>query len=46
MDRIVQVITNGAASVGGSPLMVAWSASFDEGQIQEFADYVQTFRPN
>ncbi|SVD28055.1 uncharacterized protein METZ01_LOCUS380909 [marine metagenome] len=46
MDRIVQVITNGAASVGGSPLMVAWSASFDEGQIQDFADYVMTFRPN
>ena len=46
MDRIVQVITNGAASVGGSPLMVAWGASFDEGQIQDFADYVMTFRPN
>ncbi len=46
MDRIVQVITNGAASVGGSSLMVAWSASFDEGQIQDFADYVMTFRPN
>ncbi|MEQ1855412.1 MAG: cytochrome C oxidase subunit IV family protein [Longimicrobiales bacterium] len=45
MARIVNVITNGAASVGGSPLMVGWSASFTPEQIQELADYVATFRP-
>lgn len=45
MARIVNVITNGASSVGGSPLMVGWSASFTAEQIQELADYVATFRP-
>jgi len=43
--RVVNVITNGAASVGGSPLMVGWSASFNAEQIQQLADYVETFRP-
>ena len=45
MARITNVITNGAASVGGSALMVGWSASFTPEQIQELADYVATFRP-
>jgi caa(3)-type oxidase subunit IV len=45
MDRILNVITNGAVAVGGSPLMVGWSASFSSEQIQEFADYVAEFRP-
>jgi caa(3)-type oxidase subunit IV len=45
MDRILNVITNGAASVGGSPLMVGWSASFSAERLQEFADYVAEFRP-
>jgi caa(3)-type oxidase subunit IV len=45
-DRIVNVITNGAAAAfGGSPLMVAWSASYTPEQIQELADYVMEFRP-
>jgi len=44
-DRIVNVIANGAASVGGSPLMVAWSATYSPEQIQELADYVMEFRP-
>ena len=44
-DRIVNVITNGAAAVGGSPLMVGWSASFTAEQIEEFADLVIAFRP-
>ena len=43
--RIVNVITNGATAVGGSPLMVGWSASFTPEQIQELADYVAAFRP-
>jgi cytochrome c553 len=46
MDRIVQVIRDGAVSVGGSPLMVAWGASFSDEQIQALADHVATFRPN
>ena len=45
MDRIVAVITNGGASVGRSPLMVGWSASFTAEQIQQLADHVATFRP-
>jgi caa(3)-type oxidase subunit IV len=44
-DRIVNVIANGAAAVGGSPLMVAWSATYSPEQIQELADYVMEFRP-
>ena len=44
-DRIVNVITNGAAAVGGSSLMVGWSASFSAERIQGFADYVLAFRP-
>jgi mono/diheme cytochrome c family protein len=43
--RIVQVISNGAASVGRSPLMVGWSASFTPEQIDQLADYVMSFRP-
>jgi mono/diheme cytochrome c family protein len=46
MERIVNVITNGAAAVGGSPLMVGWSASFSPEQIEELAEYVGSFRPN
>jgi len=46
MDRIRNVITNGAASVGGSPLMVAWGASFTQDQIAQLAQYVSQFRPD
>ncbi|HSH76711.1 MAG TPA: c-type cytochrome [Longimicrobiales bacterium] len=46
MERIVTVIRDGATAVGGSPLMVGWSASFDQEQIQQLADYVASFRPN
>lgn len=45
MARVVNVIANGATAVGGSSLMVGWSASFTPEQIQELADYVATFRP-
>ena len=45
-DRIVTVIRDGAAAVGGSPLMVAWGASFDAEQIEALADYVMSFAPN
>jgi len=43
--RIVQVIANGGASVGKSPLMVAWNASFTPEQIEQLADHVMSFRP-
>jgi caa(3)-type oxidase subunit IV len=46
MDRIVTVIRDGAAAVGGSSLMVGWSASFTPEQIQQLADYVASFRPS
>jgi caa(3)-type oxidase subunit IV len=45
MEDIVNVITNGGAAVGRSPLMVGWSASFTAEQIQELGNYVATFRP-
>lgn len=44
-QRIFAVIKNGAASVGGSNLMVGWGASFDDEQIQALTEYVATFRP-
>lgn len=44
-ERIFNVIKNGAASVGGSPLMVAWGAAYNDEQIQALADYVLAFRP-
>jgi caa(3)-type oxidase subunit IV len=44
-ERIVTVIRDGAASVGGSPLMVAWRNAYDEEQIQALAEYVMAFRP-
>lgn len=44
-DRIVNVITNGATAVGGSALMVGWSASFTPDQIQQLTDHVMQFRP-
>jgi caa(3)-type oxidase subunit IV len=43
--RIVKVIRDGAASVGKSPLMVGWSASFTPEQIEELAEHVMLFRP-
>jgi len=46
MDRIVTVIRDGATAVGGSSLMVGWSASFTPDQIQQLADYVASFRPS
>ncbi len=45
MDRIRAVIRDGAASVGGSSLMVAWGASFSEEEIGALADHVASFRP-
>ena len=44
-ERIITVIRDGAASVGGSPLMAAWGASFDADQIEALADYVLAFNP-
>jgi caa(3)-type oxidase subunit IV len=44
-DRIVTVIREGAPAVGGSPLMVGWSASFTPEQIEQLADHVMSLRP-
>ena len=46
MERIVTVIRDGATAVGGSSLMVGWSASFTPEQIQELANYVASFQPS
>ncbi len=43
--RIVTVISQGATAVGGSPLMVGWSASFTPEQIEQLADHVMSLRP-
>ena len=44
-ERIVTVIREGAPAVGGSPLMVGWSASFTPEQIEQLADHVMSLRP-
>lgn len=44
-DRIFNVIRNGAASVGGSALMVPWRNSYSDEQIEELTDYVLSFQP-
>ena len=44
-DRIYTVIREGAAAVGGSPLMVAWNATYDDEQIEALTDYVMGFQP-
>jgi caa(3)-type oxidase subunit IV len=44
-ERIITVIRDGAAAVGGSPLMAPWGALFNEEQLELMADYVMEFRP-
>lgn len=44
-ERIALVIREGAPAVGGSPLMVGWSATYNEDQIQALTDYVLSFQP-
>lgn len=44
-ERILTVIRDGAAAVGGSALMVAWRNSYNEEQLQALTDYVMEFRP-
>jgi caa(3)-type oxidase subunit IV len=44
-DRIITVIRDGAASVGGSALMAPWGALYTEEQLEQMADYVMAFRP-
>jgi caa(3)-type oxidase subunit IV len=44
-ERIITVIRDGAAAVGGSPLMAPWGALFTEEQLEQMADYVMEFRP-
>lgn len=45
-ERILTVIRDGAAAVGGSPLMAPWGALYTEEQLEQMADYVESFRPN
>ena len=44
-DRIITVIRDGAAAVGGSALMAPWGALYDEEQLGQMADYVMSFAP-
>jgi caa(3)-type oxidase subunit IV len=44
-ERIYTAIRDGAAAVGGSPLMVPWRNSYDDEQIRALAEYVMGFRP-
>lgn len=44
-ERIVTAITNGAAAVGGSNLMVAFGSLYSDEQLQQLTDYVMSFAP-
>lgn len=44
-DRIYTVIREGAAAVGGSPLMVGWQNTYSDEQIEALTDYVMEFQP-
>lgn len=44
-ERIMTVIENGAASVGGSSLMAPFGALYDEEQLSALTDYVMSFAP-
>ena len=41
---IFEVISNGAAAKGGSPLMVAWSPVMQEGERWALVRYIRSFR--
>lgn len=45
-ERVITTIRDGAAAVGGSPLMAPWGALYTEEQLGEMADFVMAFRPN
>lgn len=44
-ERIMTVIENGGAAVGGSSLMAPFGALYTDEQIAELADYVMSFAP-
>mgnify|MGYP003650311909 CR=1 FL=1 len=44
-ERVITVIRDGAAAVGGSALMAPWGALYDEEQLGEMADYVMSLNP-
>lgn len=45
-ERVITVIRDGAAAVGGSALMAPWGALYTEDQLGEMADYVMSLNPN
>jgi caa(3)-type oxidase subunit IV len=44
-EHVINVIQNGGAAVGRSPLMPSFGASFSEEEVQELADYVVSLGP-
>jgi hypothetical protein len=42
---LFQAIKEGGASVGRSPLMAPWGASFNDDQIRQLVEVVKGFRP-
>ncbi|HJN77054.1 MAG TPA: cytochrome c [Myxococcota bacterium] len=43
--HLKKVVTEGGASVGVSPLMIAWGGVLSEEQITQVVAYVQSFEP-
>jgi len=44
-EHLINVITNGGASVGKSPFMPAWGAVLKENEVRDVAAYVRAFAP-
>jgi mono/diheme cytochrome c family protein len=44
-DSLFKVIKEGGASIGRSPLMVAWGAQYNDDQIRQLVEVVKGFKP-
>lgn len=44
-EYVYNITKNGGASVGKSPMMVAWSGSLKDDQLRDVAAYVLKFKP-
>lgn len=43
--HLTKVVTEGGASVGKSPLMMAWGGILNEEQVTQVVAYVESFKP-
>ena len=43
-EDLVEVVKNGAAAYGGSPLMIPWKTALNDQQVQAVVEYVQSLK--